>query len=88
MGSWEVRYTLHFLQDFSNIKKKQNKTKPKTAVHRQQHWINIKLGQIPGATGKPGFSESYWAGVICTATEGWTRGSGGGPSQERPWQRG
>lgn len=26
MGSWEVRYTLHFLQDFSNIKKKQNKT--------------------------------------------------------------
>lgn len=37
---------------------------------------------------KPGFTESYWVGVTCTATKVWVRGSGGGPSQERPWQRG
>lgn len=57
--------------------RKKKKTTTKTAVHRQQYWINIKLGQIPGAVGKPGFTESYWAGAIHAVSKEGARGSGG-----------
>ena len=59
---------LSFLAFPDAFRASQEKKKKGTAVHRQQHWIHIKLGQIPGAMGKPGFTESYWAGVICSAT--------------------